>query len=42
MSERPATTADGHRVVIGGQPPWWEQTDEQRRTRWQESISVPS
>ncbi|CAN7448169.1 hypothetical protein [Mycolicibacterium frederiksbergense] len=98
MSERPATTADGHHVVIGGrrwratdpsipeerrtelvrilmawrrevrrtkgtpeeraaragvqaakvalgergQPPWWEQTDEQRRTRWQEPLSEPS
>ncbi|WNG79529.1 hypothetical protein C6A86_014540 [Mycobacterium sp. ITM-2016-00316] len=32
------------KVALGerGQPPWWEQTDEQRRTRWQEPLSEPN
>jgi len=98
MSERPATTPDGHHVVIDGrrwratdpsipeerrtelvrvlmawrrevrrtkgtpeesaaragvqaakvalgergQPPWWEQTDAQRRARWQAPLSEPT
>ncbi|KRD20670.1 hypothetical protein ASE48_02440 [Mycobacterium sp. Root265] len=98
MSERPATTPDGHHVVIDGrrwratdpsipeerrtelvrvlmawrrevrrtkgtpeesaaragvqaakvalgergQPPWWEQTDAQRRARWQAPLPEPA
>jgi hypothetical protein len=32
------------KVALGerGQPPWWEQTDEQRRARWQEPLSEPT
>jgi hypothetical protein len=32
------------KVALGerGSPPWWEQTDEQRRTRWQARVSEPS
>lgn len=32
------------KVALGerGQPPWWEQTEEQRRTRWQEPLSEPN
>ncbi len=31
------------KVALGerGQPPWWEQTDEQRRARWQAELSAP-
>lgn len=31
------------KVALGerGAPPWWEQTDEQRRTRWQADVSEP-
>ncbi|WP_082965058.1 hypothetical protein [Mycobacterium sp. ACS1612] len=25
-----------------GTPPWWEQTDTQRRARWQARVPVPS
>lgn len=32
------------KVALGerGSPPWWEQTAEQRRTRWQAQVSEPS
>lgn len=32
------------KVALGerGQPPWWEQTDKQRRARWQAELSEPS
>jgi hypothetical protein len=32
------------KVALGerGSPPWWEQTAEQRRTRWQTQVSEPS
>ena len=32
------------KVALGerGSPPWWEQTDQQRRTRWQAQVSGPS
>jgi hypothetical protein len=32
------------KVALGerGTPPWWEQTAEQRRTRWQAQVSEPS
>jgi hypothetical protein len=32
------------KVALGerGTPPWWEETDEQRRTRWQAQVSEPS
>ena len=31
------------KVALGerGQPPWWEQTDEQRRARWQAPLVEP-
>jgi len=31
------------KVALGerGTPPWWEQTDGQRRTRWQADVSEP-
>lgn len=31
------------KVALGerGTPPWWEQTDEQRRARWQAEIAEP-
>lgn len=31
------------KVALGerGQPPWWEQTDEQRQARWQAELSEP-
>lgn len=31
------------KVALGerGSPPWWEETDEQRRTRWQAAVSEP-
>lgn len=31
------------KVALGerGSPPWWEQTDEQRRRRWQAEVPVP-
>ncbi len=31
------------KVALGerGSPPWWEETDEQRRTRWQAQVSEP-
>ena len=32
------------KVALGerGTPPWWEQTDEQRRARWEAEVSEPS
>ncbi|MEH3128725.1 MAG: hypothetical protein PGN27_02045 [Mycolicibacterium neoaurum] len=32
------------KVALGerGQPPWWEQSLEQRRTRWQRAVPAPS
>jgi hypothetical protein len=31
------------KVALGerGSPPWWEQTDEQRRARWQADVPTP-
>jgi hypothetical protein len=31
------------KVALGerGSPPWWEQTDEQRRSRWQAHVALP-
>ncbi|MGW0163376.1 hypothetical protein ACWDUN_29045 [Mycobacterium sp. NPDC003323] len=31
------------KVALGerGQPPWWEQTDQQRRVRWQAEVPEP-
>jgi hypothetical protein len=31
------------KVALGerGTPPWWEQTDEQRRSRWQAQLPEP-
>ncbi|MFC7676067.1 hypothetical protein ACFQWH_23490 [Mycolicibacterium sp. GCM10028919] len=31
------------KVALGerGRPPWWEQTDEQRRARWEADVPVP-
>ena len=31
------------KVALGerGTPPWWEQTDEQRRARWQAAVATP-
>jgi len=32
------------KVALGerGSPPWWEQTDEQRRARWQAEVADPT
>jgi len=32
------------KVALGerGTPPWWEQTDEQRRARWQTDVLSPA
>jgi hypothetical protein len=32
------------KVALGerGSPPWWEQTDQQRRARWQAQVAEPS
>ena len=32
------------KVALGerGSPPWWEQTDEQRRDRWQTDLAEPA
>lgn len=32
------------KVALGerGTPPWWEQTDEQRRARWQAAVATPA
>lgn len=42
--EEPAARAGVHaaKVALGerGTPPWWEQTDEQRRARWQADVPV--
>lgn len=44
-AEEAAARAGVHaaKVALGerGSPPWWEQTDEQRRTRWQSEVSEP-
>jgi hypothetical protein len=31
------------KVALGerGTPPWWEQTDEQRRARWEAHVATP-
>jgi hypothetical protein len=31
------------KVALGerGTPPWWEQTDAQRRSRWQSDVDMP-
>jgi hypothetical protein len=31
------------KVALGerGSPPWWEQTDEQRRRRWESQVAEP-
>jgi hypothetical protein len=31
------------KVALGerGSPPWWEQTDEERRARWQAEVAEP-
>ena len=31
------------KVALGerGSPPWWEQTDAQRRARWQADVPIP-
>ncbi|MGE2722183.1 hypothetical protein [Mycolicibacterium celeriflavum] len=31
------------KVALGerGTPPWWEQTDEQRRRRWEAKVAAP-
>ncbi len=31
------------KVALGerGQPPWWEQTERQRRTRWEADVARP-
>jgi hypothetical protein len=44
--EESAARAGVHatKVALGerGTPPWWEQSDEQRRSRWQAPLSEPS
>jgi hypothetical protein len=32
------------KVALGerGSPPWWEQTDEQRRRRWESQVAEPN
>jgi hypothetical protein len=32
------------KVALGerGSPPWWEQTNEQRRNRWESEVAEPS
>jgi len=32
------------KVALGerGTPPWWEQTDEQRRARWEATVASPA
>jgi hypothetical protein len=32
------------KVALGerGSPPWWEQTDEQRRCRWEAQVTEPN
>jgi hypothetical protein len=32
------------KVALGerGTPPWWEETDEQRRARWQAKVAEPN
>lgn len=43
--EESAARAGVHaaKVALGerGQPPWWEQTDAERRTRWQAEVAEP-
>ncbi len=38
------TGVQAAKVALGerGSPPWWEQTDEQRRRRWQAQVAEPS
>ena len=44
-SEEAAARAGVHaaKVALGerGTPPWWEQTDAQRRARWQAAVAAP-
>ena len=44
--EESAASAGVHaaKVALGerGDPPWWEQTDEQRRTRWAAAVPEPN
>jgi hypothetical protein len=44
-AEESAARAAVHatKVALGerGSPPWWEQTDDERRTRWQTSVEEP-
>lgn len=37
------TGVQAAKVALGerGQPPWWEQTDAQRKARWQAPVSNP-
>jgi hypothetical protein len=42
--ERPARAGvQSAKVALGerGTPPWWEQTDDQRRARWQGDVDEP-
>lgn len=43
--DEPTARAGVHaaKVALGerGTPPWWEQTDEQRRTRWCTEVAEP-
>ncbi|MGE2713138.1 hypothetical protein ACQI4L_03675 [Mycolicibacterium litorale] len=43
--EEPAARAGVHaaKVALGerGTPPWWDQTDAQRRARWEADVPVP-
>src|SRR5689334_17792924 len=45
-SEEAAARAGVHaaKVALGerGTPPWWEQTDQQRRARWQTDVPEPN
>jgi hypothetical protein len=38
------TGVQAAKVALGerGSPPWWEQTDEQRRCRWQAKVTEPN
>ncbi|WP_081283135.1 hypothetical protein [Mycobacterium asiaticum] len=44
--EEPAARAGVHaaKVALGerGEPPWWEQTEEERRNRWLTEVPGPS
>lgn len=43
--EEPTSRAgiNATKVALGerGSPPWWEQTDAQRRARWEREVPVP-